>query len=100
MSAKRTRLNASIVLLVTAAAFVIVRALMQWLGLDAHASVLAGMPQSEASWVLGPLYVVVQLLAAVVSPVLVVAAVISVGLGRALRAADGGDRRLGGEPSR
>lgn len=42
-------------------------------GLAEHTSVLAGMPHSEASWILGPVYVALHLAAVVVAPVLLLA---------------------------
>ena len=38
-----------------------------------HVSVVAGMPQGASSWILGPLYLVLTMLAAVVAPILLLA---------------------------
>jgi hypothetical protein len=43
-------------------------------GLAEHTSVVAGMPASTWSWLLGPLHVIVHLVFAVVAPVLAIAA--------------------------
>lgn len=45
-------------------------------GLADHTSVIAGMPVSTWSWLLGPAHVIVQLLFVVVAPVLAIAAVL------------------------
>jgi hypothetical protein len=64
-------------LIAIAAAIVCARVAFRLLGLDAHASVVAGMPLSNASWVLGPVAVVLSLAAAIVTPVLVIAAALT-----------------------
>jgi hypothetical protein len=43
-------------------------------GFADHASVLAGMPRSPWSWLLGPSFVVLQLVVVVVAPILAIAA--------------------------
>lgn len=43
-------------------------------GLAEHTSVVAGMPVSTWSWLLGPSYVIIHLAFAVVAPVLAIAA--------------------------
>lgn len=46
-------------------------------GWDEHTSILAGMPRSSASWVLGPSYVVLHLAFVVIAPILLVAGTIA-----------------------
>ena len=58
---------------------------MRFAGVATHTSILAGMPQSDASYVLGPLYVLVHLAATVVAPIVALAAVVDAGLARARR---------------
>lgn len=43
---------------------------MRGLGWGAHTSVIAGMPQSETSWVLGPIYVLAWMAFVALTPVL------------------------------
>lgn len=58
----------------TALVLVGVHVLMRVFGADEHASVLAGMPQSSASWVIGPLHVLFTLAAVTIAPICVIAA--------------------------
>ena len=46
------------------------------LGAGVHASVVAGMPQNAASWVIGPVYVIARLGAVIVSPILLLGSVL------------------------
>jgi hypothetical protein len=62
------------VLFVLAALLVGGHLVTRLLGFAEHTAVLAGMPVAEASWVLGPLHVVLYFLAVVVAPMLVLAA--------------------------
>jgi hypothetical protein len=58
-------------LAVAVASLVLVARAVVWaLGLEAHTSVLAGMPLGASSWVLGPVIVVIQLAAWTVAPIL------------------------------
>jgi hypothetical protein len=50
---------------------------MDALGLGAHASVIAGMPQSTVSYAIGPLYALLRLGAVIVSPILLLGATIN-----------------------
>ncbi|HEY8075426.1 MAG TPA: hypothetical protein VIF62_14980 [Labilithrix sp.] len=58
-----------------AIAVIAAHVVMRAAGLAEHTSVLAGMPRSDASWVIGPLYVLVHLGAVIVAPVALLAAV-------------------------
>jgi hypothetical protein len=70
-------------MLAIAAAILCARVAFRLLGLDEHACVVAGMPLSNASWVLGPIAVVLSLASAIVTPVLVIAAALTrIGAGR------------------
>lgn len=70
-------------MIAVAAAIVCARVAFRLLGFDEHASVVAGMPLSHASWVLGPIAVVLSLASAIVTPVLVIAAALMrIGAGR------------------
>lgn len=60
--------------LAQAAALVALHLAMRALGFAEHTSILAGMPVAASSILLGPLYVVVYLLAVVAAPILVLAA--------------------------
>ena len=60
-----------------AAAIVCARVTFRLLGMDEHASVVAGMPLSNASWVLGPIAVVLSLASVIVTPVLAIGAVLT-----------------------
>jgi hypothetical protein len=60
-----------------AVAIVCARVAFRLLGMDEHASVVAGMPLSNASWVLGPIAVVLSLASAIVTPVLVIGAALT-----------------------
>lgn len=60
----------------TAIAIVGVHLLLRVLGAGEHASILAGMPLSSASWVVGPLHVLFTLAAVTVAPICVIAAAI------------------------
>lgn len=62
------------ILFVVAASLVGGHLVARMLGLAEHTAVLAGMPLAEASWVLGPIHVVLYLLAVIVAPVLALAA--------------------------
>lgn len=48
------------------------------LGFGAHASVIAGMPQNEASWVIGPVYVVSWMALVTLVPILILGEIIRV----------------------
>lgn len=50
--------------------------LMRVAGLGVHTSALAGMPPSEASLVIAPLYIAIYLLAITLAPILVGASVL------------------------
>ncbi len=56
-----------------AVAIAAVHLVLRALGGATHASILAGMPQSEASFVLGPLHVLFTFGAVLASPVLAIA---------------------------
>jgi len=45
--------------------------------MDEHAAVVAGMPLSNSSWFLGPIAVVLSLASAIVTPVLVIGALVT-----------------------
>ena len=60
-----------------AAAIVCARVAFRLLGLDEHAAIVAGMPLTNASWVLGPIAVVLSLASAIVTPVLVIGAALN-----------------------
>ena len=64
-------------MIAVAAAIVCARVAFRLFGMDEHASVVAGMPLSNASWVLGPIAVVLSLASAIVTPVLVIAAALN-----------------------
>ena len=64
-------------MLAVAAAIVCLRVAFRLLGLDEHAAIVAGMPLSNASWVLGPIAVVLSLASAIVTPVLVIGAALN-----------------------
>ena len=64
-------------LLAIAAMILCARVAFRLLGMDEHASVVAGMPLSNASWVIGPIAVVLSLASAIVTPVLVIAAALN-----------------------
>lgn len=49
------------------------------LGAADHVTVLVGMPRSDASWILGPLYVVASVLVPIAAPALAIAALADVG---------------------
>jgi hypothetical protein len=72
----------ALVLLSLAALLVLAELGARSLGLAEHASVIAGMPASPASYVLGPLAIAVHLLAIVVAPVLGLAAALQAAAGR------------------
>lgn len=59
-----------------AIAIVGVHLLLRVLGAGEHASILAGMPLSSASWVVGPLHVLFTLAAVTVAPICMIAAAI------------------------
>jgi hypothetical protein len=69
------------VLLVFVAAVVLLHVALRLFGAADHTSVIAGMPQSSASYLLGPLYVLVHLAAVLVAPVVAIAAALRLGLG-------------------
>lgn len=50
-------------------------------GAGDHASVIAGMPQSPLSIVIGPLYVLTALASAIVAPIVLLAFVLDAGAG-------------------
>ncbi len=58
---------------VLAAAIVLFELALRLVGADADTSVIAGMPRSEASYVLGPLYVLASLASVTVAPILAIA---------------------------
>ncbi len=60
-------------LIVAATLLVVVRAIFHFSGVDEHACVVSGVVLSSASYVLGPLAILVALATPVVAPVLVVA---------------------------
>ena len=60
-----------------AIAIVCARVAFRLFGMDEHAAVVAGMPLSHASWLLGPIAVVLSLASVIVTPVLVIAAALS-----------------------
>ena len=64
-------------MLVVAAMTICVRVAFRLLGVDDHASVIAGMPLSWASWVLGPVVVIWGLAASIVAPILVIGAALT-----------------------
>jgi hypothetical protein len=66
--------------LLAAVAIVAVHLAMRALGLAEHTSAIAGMPVSEASWVVAPLYVLAYLAAVVVAPILAIAGMLQIGL--------------------
>ncbi|HSQ67602.1 MAG TPA: hypothetical protein VLM85_30540 [Polyangiaceae bacterium] len=61
-------------LFVMAGAIVLLDLVLRWIGADADTSVIAGMPRSAASYVLGPLFVLVSLASVTVAPILAIAA--------------------------
>jgi hypothetical protein len=67
-------------LLATAATIVAAHVVMRLLGFASHTSILAGMPQSDASFVIGPLYVLLHLSAVIVAPIIALAAAIDAAL--------------------
>ena len=60
-----------------AGAIVCARVAFRLLGMDEHACVVAGMPLSNASWVLGPIAVLLSLASAIVTPILVIGAALT-----------------------
>ena len=60
-----------------AVAIVCARVAFRLLGIDEHACVVAGMPLSNASWVLGPIAVLLSLAATIVAPILVIGAALT-----------------------
>ena len=78
-------------LLGSAALLVVLRLGLGAAGLAEHTSVIAGMPISQASWTMGPLYVLVHLAAEIVAPVLAIAAALEAAMVR-LRDAPRSDR--------
>jgi hypothetical protein len=64
-------------MLAIAVVIIVVRVAFRLLGVDEHASVIAGMPLSWASWVLGPVVVIWGLAASIVAPVLVIGAALT-----------------------
>jgi hypothetical protein len=60
-------------LFLAAFALTLLYAVARLAGLAEHTSVIAGMPISQASWTLGPLFVVLHLGAVVVAPIFVIA---------------------------
>ena len=60
-----------------AVALVCARVAFRLLGMDEHASVVSGMPLSNASWVIGPIAVISALACAIVAPVLVIGAALT-----------------------
>jgi hypothetical protein len=64
-------------MLALAAAIVCARVAFRLLGFDDHAAIVAGMPLSNASYVLGPIAVVLSLASAIVTPILVIGAAVT-----------------------
>jgi len=60
-----------------AAVIVCARVAFRLFGMDEHAAVVAGMPLSNSSWFLGPIAVVLSLASAIVTPVLVIGALVT-----------------------
>ncbi len=74
---------------IVAGAIVLFDLALRLIGADADTSVIAGMPRSEASFVLGPLYVLASLATVAVAPVLAIAGALDLAishLGAAWRA--------------
>ena len=69
-------------LFVVAAAIVAAHVVMRAAGLAEHTSLLAGMPRSGMSLVLGPAYVLVHLAAVIVAPIVALAAAADAALAR------------------
>ena len=67
--------------LAAAIAVVALHVVLRVLGCAEHTGVLAGMARSQASYVLGPLYVLTHLFSVIAAPILVVAAVAELALG-------------------
>lgn len=82
------------VAITTALAIVLVHLLLRALGAGAHASILAGMPLSSASWVIGPIHVLFTLAAVTVAPIGVIAAAIDA-VARRFRSGPSGTARHG-----
>ena len=61
-----TRTKAALLFVLTVVA---VHVAMRWAGMGEHAAVLAGMPRSSASLVLGPMYVLSYFAAVIVAPI-------------------------------
>ena len=67
-------------LLLLAVLLAAVHFVMRGLGLGEHTSIIAGMPQSDASWLLGPLYALSWLAFVAVVPVLILTAALAMAL--------------------
>ena len=68
--------------LAAAIAIVAFHVVLRAFGCAEHTGILAGMARSQASYVLGPLYVLTHLFSVIAAPILVVAAVAERALGR------------------
>jgi len=68
--------------LAAAIAVVAIHVVLRACGCAEHAGILAGMARSQASYVLGPLYVLTHLFSVIAAPILVVAAITELALGR------------------
>lgn len=64
---------------------VVVHLILRVVGAGEHTSVLTGMPQSSASWALGPLHVLFTLLAMTAAPICSIAVAIDTALRRLRR---------------
>jgi hypothetical protein len=66
------------ILLGFAVALMLLHGVMRAMGLAEHTSVIAGMPITSASWILGPLYALAWLAFVVLAPILTLTAVFEI----------------------